>query len=552
MAQTKSSCNPLPSRRLSTIGFAACGMLSAALIGCGTSGPAYDWDSVTGGRSYATSAASVDQNLAPHGFPKVVAKAEAVKDAEPVVLRLSLAACFDLMKAHNRELVLEGIKRELARANTVRAGGFTDVVLGAQLSYERAQRPLDSRLTGDTRTESIETTLAGDIDASVPFYTGTTLTFAHSFRKVTTNSPFSTFEWDSELSATLRQNLLDGFGVATNRADLDIANKELLATEGEITQATAGVRYGVAEAYWNLVLAREELAVLERQQESARIAVETAVRREREGLDSGLDVLRARSTLATRSRDIISQQLEVSRASDRLVRAVHPDLLSGYALIAGYKLVVETRDSLSGEIPDVTVPKAHDEVITGLANRRDLLGAIRRLEAAGIRVRQRENAQLPSLDVELSARLTGLGDDYGRTLDGISGMDGRTLRGAFIFEMPIGDSVARANESSAKAEMERSIIQLRDLETTVMLDVVDAIREIEASIQSVRVAVEARDLARQEYQATVFRRSIDRGTSFEIKEAEAELTARERDLLKARVDLELARLRLARATGVVD
>jgi len=472
--------------------------------------------------------------------------------AEPVVLRLSLAACFELMQAHNREVVLERIRGELADASVVRAGAFTDVTLGARFFMDRSEEPLQTGLSGDTRTEAIEKSQSGSATATMPFYTGTTVTLEHGFRRVTTNSPFNRFEWDSNLSATVRQKLLDGFGVAVNRADLDVAELEAAATRGEVTQAVAGIRFSVAEAYWNLVLAREELAVLERQRESARIALAASQRREREGLDSGLDVLRARSTLTARDRDIVQQQLQVERASDALLRTIHPDLLSGYALIPGYSLSVEPREALGGDFSAVVVPSIHGQLQIALGARKDLQSAVRRLEAAGIRVKQRDNATLPDLDLELSAELQGFGSSYGRSVDQVTGLDGRTLRGGLIFEIPIGDSNAKAGTMQSKAELERAMIQLRDAETTVVTEVVDAVREIAAGNRVVAAAIEARDLARQEYQAATFRRSLDRSTSFEVKEAEAEQTARERDVLKARVDLELARLRLLRATGVTD
>lgn len=478
--------------------------------------------------------------------------APGARQKEPLVLRLSLAACLELMGTHNREFLLERIRLELADASVVRAGSFTDITLGGRFFMDRSEEPLQSRLTGDTRTTSIEKSQSGSANVNVPLYSGTTFTVEHGFRRVTTNSPFNRFEWDSNLSATVRQKLLDGFGIETNRADLDIARLEADATRGDVVQASAGIRFGVAEAYWNLVLAREEMAVLERQRDSARIALEASQRREQQGLDSALDVLRARSTLTARERDIVSQQLQVERASDALLRAIHPDLLYGYALVPGYALKVEPRDSLEGAFTASDVPDVYAQIQVALKMRKDLQSAIRRLEAAGVRVTQRENQSLPDLDLEMTAELQGFGSSYGRSVDEVTGLDGRTLRAGLVFEIPLGDSNAEGNTRQAKAELERAVIQLREAETNVVADVVDAIREIATGNRVVLAAIEARDLAAQEYRAATFRRSIDRSTSFEVKEAEAEQTARERDVLKARVDLELARLKLIRATGVTE
>jgi outer membrane protein len=519
----------------------------AVVFSACTSLPAIDRAPQPGILSRALNDASASQGSGP--FP--VDGSDDWSKREPVVLRLALSGCLELAATRNRELLLESINQKLGEADVIAAGASTDLLLTSSLAVDRSERAIQSRFVGDSRTREKQTTTNGDIALKAPFVTGTTITVDHSLSRVTTNSPFNTFEWNSSLGLNVRQNLLDGFGVDINRTELDMARRELEARTLEGGAKTNEVAFAICEAYWNLVLAREDLGVLERQRDAARLALERSVRRAREGLDRGLEELRAKSTLSERERDIIGARLEVDRKSDALLRAMHPDLLYGYGLVRGFRLMVEPRDALAPEIAAVPVPNAFDEIRAAFGARKDLRAAIARLESQGLRVRQTANRLLPKLEAELGATARGSADSYGKTLDGIKDVDSRTYRVGLSFEIPLENSSDRANEQKARLQLEQQTVRLRDLEATILSDVVDSIRTIESGNRDVAAAKEASALANEEFEATKYRLEIGLGTSFEVKQAEADKTAKERDLIRARVRLELSRLRLLKARGTL-
>lgn len=468
---------------------------------------------------------------------------------EPVMLILGLDDCFDLASEHNRALLREQLDTALARSNVLSAQAYTDPIftLGANLNKDIDE--VQSRFVGDSRTTSEETTYSANAGIELPFFTGTNVRVRHGLRRITTNSPFNSFEWSSNLNVTITQSLLDGYGTVGTRTDLDVAELEASATGGDSAQTRNLTLYSIANAYWGLVLAREDLRVLQSQLETARAALDRVKRQEAVGIERGINVLRAESTLKARERDIITAELEVARASDELLRVLNPDLLYGYLLKRSFRIAVEPKDQLSDEDLAATIYDTRDELRRAFNQRQDLVAARLRLEASGIRVANAEQGLLPQLDLEVSGELRGNGDTYDDTLSKISEADSRGVGVGLNFSMPIGNRSDRAAEERARMQREQAILNYKDAETTVITDVVGAIREIESRRRGLTAASEALTLAAAELDAVRKRSEVGLSTSFEIKQTEDDFFAAQRDVTRARVELQLAKLRLQRATG---
>ncbi|NUQ34160.1 MAG: TolC family protein [Planctomycetaceae bacterium] len=470
---------------------------------------------------------------------------------EPVVLSVGLSGCLELAQENNFDLLLEELDSELAQARAIQAGASTDTRIEAGLSVEREETLIDSRFANDDRDENKTTRQNADVSLIQPFETGTTVTLRHSLRRITTNNPFNTFEWASGISLAVEQRLLDGFGFASGSADRLIAEGEMQASHFDLRARRQTVNFSVANAYWDLVLAWEDLRVLQRQRGVDQARVDRETRREAEGLATRLDVLRAESTLATREREIIKAEYETYKRSDALLKAISPDSLHGYQRIRGYRLEIRPREAFTEEAPEWTPIDVVGEVRRALVQRDELKAAIKRLENTGLRVKQREQDVLPDLNLQLSGELGGNGDDYGRALDSILDNDNSTLFAGLTFIIPLQNSADRAAQRIAEVEQERAVLNAREVEIDIIIEVVDAIRQIESGVKGVSAAKKARDLSQREYEAEVNRQDNGLGTSFEVDQAESDFVAAERDLIAARVVHELAKLALARATATM-
>ncbi len=132
---------------------------------------------------------------------------------EPIILKLSLDDCIELAMAHNRAILFEQLNAEVAAADVVGSKANLDFFVGAGVSYNREEEALQNRFPGDERDNQITAITNYNVNASLPFATGTTLDLDASFVRNDSNSPFQTFEFFPSTSVTITQHLLNGFGL---------------------------------------------------------------------------------------------------------------------------------------------------------------------------------------------------------------------------------------------------------------------------------------------------------------------------------------------------
>ncbi|MCA8939186.1 MAG: TolC family protein, partial [Planctomycetes bacterium] len=364
-----------------------------------------------------------------------------------------------------------------------------------------------------------------------------------------TNSPFNAFTWTSGLSLSVKQNLLQGFGIEATAGDLIIAEHERQAQQLDHRNTVAGIDFSIISAYWQLSLAHEEYRVLQEQLVTAKLSFDVATRRKEAGQASAIDVLRAESAVASAEQSAISAAFRVQSASDDLLSAIHPDFLYGYKMLPNYKLVLQPRVTKLDDMPEAPATDLMASIKTAFKNRGDFLAAQERVVASGVRVRQRENALLPNLNAELKAGSWGFGDSADEAASDVFAAKNRRIGGVLTFEMPIANSADEGRKMEAEAQRERSILQLREVETSIIREVVDAARGMVEEHQKLQAIAKARDLAKREYEAEEEMQKQGGGSSLNVRQAFGALTRKRLDYARSRVSLELARLALLRATG---
>ncbi|GAF79795.1 unnamed protein product, partial [marine sediment metagenome] len=116
--------------------------------------------------------------------------------------------------------------------------------------------------------------------------------------------------------------------------------------------------------------------------------------------------------------------------------------------------------------------------------------------------------------------------------------------------IPLSNFTTKADYARARMEMEKSQLELENLEKQVFLEVKDAVREIETSFKRVQAYGLARELAERRLEAEVKKLNVGLTTNYFVLQYQEEL-ARERSLeLKSLVDYNLAWAKLEKAVGV--
>ncbi len=265
---------------------------------------------------------------------------------KPVILSLSLEDCIELAMAHNRAIMFEHLNAELAATQTTQSKSNLDFTLGASVGYSREEQELQQTFFGDNRDKDISAVTNYNLNASLPFATGTTVDIEGGFVRNDSNNPFQNFEFYPTATVRLKQHLLNGFGLTPNLGNTWIAEGEERIAGLQINVTRNEQAYQVALAYWNLVEAIEDHRVLLEQEELAKESLKLAKDRLEAEIGTRLDVLTQESNLKAQQRGIIQAETLVEQRTDELLYAIHPNLLHGYVLFENYNVIVEPEPNL--------------------------------------------------------------------------------------------------------------------------------------------------------------------------------------------------------------
>jgi outer membrane protein TolC len=468
---------------------------------------------------------------------------------ESITLRLSLSDALDLAASHNRTILFSALEVELSRTNTMASKSNLDITAGANLGYRRSESALQTVLPGDTRSADITATTTYGLNANLPFATGTNVALDASFRRVDANSPFSKFEFFPSTKLTVTQHLLHGVGFVPNLSNTWIAEGNERIAELNLAATRNSQAYAVAIAYWDLVESREDFNVLLKQEELANEALSLAQNRADAGLGTKLDVLAQKSNLASLKRSLIQAEYLVEQRTDELLRAIHPDLLTGYSLFTSYKIVIETLTEAKTEIPTGLEPSLINELKGALRKRPEIAVARKGIENAGLAISRDEYGLLPTLDLSGDFTVNGLGATANDSFESYTDFTNLNYGFTLTFGVPIQNRAARASLDASVIRKRQAILDAREAETDVIMEVAAAVRGITSAIRGVEAAQQARDFANDTHKAEVERNKAGLATAFEVKQALNDLTAAERDLVRARIEFEKAKLALLKATG---
>lgn len=467
----------------------------------------------------------------------------------PVILRLSIADALDLAAMHNRGIMFSQLAVELSRADTMRSKSNLDITVGANIGYNRSESELSQRFPGDTRTKNITGTTTYGLNARLPFATGTTVNLDAGFSRVDSNSPFSAFEFFPSTKVSVTQHLLNGVGFVPNLTNTWIAEGNERISELNLAATRNTQSYNVAIAYWNLVEAREDFKVLQRQEDLAEEALKLAENRAAAGLGTRLDVLAQQSNLASLKRSLIQAEYLVEQRTDELLRAIHPDMLNGYALFANYRIIIEPTTEVQVELATSLEPSLMNELKAAMRKRPEISAARKAIENAGLAISRDEYGLLPTLDFSGSFGINGSGKTANDSIDNYLEFENLEYGFGLTFGVPLQNRAARASLDSSVIRKRQAILDAREAETNVIMEVAAAVRGINSAKRGVAAAQEARDFADATHKAEIERNKAGLATAFEVKQALNDLTAAERDLIRARIEAEKARLTLLKATG---
>ncbi len=472
----------------------------------------------------------------------VKAKDYRVEEEEPYVefskdmkfLSMTLKDSIILALQNNYDIKIAKLDPMIKEKDVTAAKSEFDPTLKITGNVEDSEEPSNSQLQlgigagiGDFRRDT--NTLNATIEK--PLETGATFSLEYNLgRTFLAPAPFALIHpWsDSSIEAKITQPLLKGAGIFYNRSKIYIARNDKKKSILQLKKTAIDVINSVQKAYWDLVMAIEELRVRNKSLESAEDLLRKNRIQAKVGTMAPIEVLVAEDGVAKKIDEIIEAENDIKNREDDLKLIMN---LSNHSILSDAAII--PLDKASFKVKDISL---NESLKLALANRPELFEKGLDIENARITVRQKRNELLPKLDAEVGFRYDGLAGNYGNSLDSLFSEKFQSEFFGLTLEVPLGNREARSNYSKAKLEARQSVLNRNKIEQEIVVEVRTAVREIKKNAESITATEKARELAQKRLEAEEMKFKVGRSTSLEVLRAQDNLTIAEGKAVKALVD----------------
>ena len=303
-----------------------------------------------------------------------------------------------------------------------------------------------------------------------------------------------------------------------------VENLNLLNSRGDLVQA-------VGTAYFKLLADQSTVTNAQAEERAAKTLFDQASLRQQAGVGTHLDTLRAQVEYQQRTQATISAAAQEAKDTVQLNRIM--GIPAGQAL----ELTDTAPFAAFGDMD-------HEAALhTAFEHRKDLLSLQAQVDVADRELRAARYQRLPTL------AFNGFYGVLGET----TGLYHGVFRAAGELRFPIfREAAQRGQEQQVSAQLTALKQQEASLRVTIDGQIRSAMLDVQAAADLVKVAQSTVELANQELSDETERFKAGVDTNLPVVDAQATLTGADAQLVQALYQFNVAKLALARNTGVVE
>jgi outer membrane protein TolC len=428
---------------------------------------------------------------------------------------------------------------------SVRPAGLFDPTVSLAFSMDRTSSPLNTEVIAGVPYVTTRTTAfsAGYVQA---FSTGTSIAASYGFQRQGSSQLHLLFNPDFTpgFTATLSQQLLNGFGKAVNLALVKVAeNEQKIERESFRRQATTTL-VAAQNAYWDLAAAQEGVRAAQQALDAAQVLVDESEVQVRIGTMAPLDVASAQSQAAAARRDLVTAQTAAANAELQLKAQLFKTLDEPFA---------SARIEIADPFPEpagVAIPAFDDAAATAKRNRPDIAVAEGNIKSQEDVMPFIRNAMLPNVNAFFLVTTVGLYNVFGTSFS--EAIHFRYPEYAFgvTVSFPLRNRQAQADDIRSRLELRQAKDTLVRSQSQVEVDVQNALIAVRNSTAQVKAAGEALRLEREKLDAEEKKRTAGLSTDYNVILVQRDLLAAQLAEVQARDTYAKARVSLDQATGV--
>ncbi|MCH7498400.1 MAG: TolC family protein [Nitrospinae bacterium] len=467
-------------------------------------------------------------------------------------LEMSLQDVIANTLKNNVSIAIQNFQSQIRKQEIITQEAEFDPSLSLEGKATKGKQPLASAFVQPPVSKTSSQSL--DLSFNQKLKTGTEYELRFKNERSETNSTFAGLEpqYTTRFEVNLTQPLLKNFGQDINSSNITIAKNNLDISDFEFKNKVIEVISEAENVYWDLVFSREDLKVQQKSVQRAK-DLERRVKAQVEvGTMAPLEILQAQSEVASREEAVIQARKRIQDNQDNLKNILNipfdsPDGMKEIQLLDSPQFLIETPVSLK------------DSIRTALMKRPDHLSKKKELDNKNILVKFNENQLYPTLDLVASFGLNGisgdaqavgfppsvnpLGGNFGRSQERTFSGDASTWEGGLLFKYPLGNRAAKSRFTAAKLAAAQLLMDIKDLEKTIVLEVREAARQINTDKKRVQAARIARKLAEETLSAEEKKFEVGLSTSFSVLEFQTDLAEQQSKELKAIIDFNKSKIK---------
>jgi outer membrane protein TolC len=501
--------------------------------------------------------------------PKYPASVTVTQDTLPGLIRdgmipLSISDLINLTLENNLDIAVERlapVTSEYAILTNYRPFEPT-ITVGANVT--RNTSPSQTFLTGVASVKQLTNNFSAGYAQTLK--TGTDLTVDFSLVRTSTNNTFSTFNpaWVGQMRYGFTQRLLNGFGTAVNTRSIRVAQNNKTISEAQFETQVLDLVTQAQKSYWDLVFTTEDRNVKQRALELAEKTLSDNQRQVEVGTLARIDLVQARSQVATSREDVIVADFTHAQIQDQIKKVLTRQPDPGLVLAR-----VSPTQRAERPVAEDLLP-VENAIRVALENRPELRTANLQLRNSEIEIQYAKNQLLPTLSVSADYIQSGVGGPQtirnpfdpnappSQTIPGGVGdvfnqifkskTGGYTV--GFNLQVPLSNRSSKAEYSRVATVKKTSEENIKALEQQIALEVRNSITAVEMNKARIDTAQTSRELAEEQYAAEQRKFELGASTVRFVLEEQRNLEQAQSNEISAIVNYRKSMVDYDRALGV--
>ena len=336
-----------------------------------------------------------------------------------------------------------------------------DTILSGEIDYTRDERKSASSFAG---SKSITNNYNIGVDKKLRSGTDVAVDFTNKRNWSDSNYVSQNPYHDSQVEINLTQPIAKNFFGLIDRGNIEVVKWEIKNAELDSYIKIEDAIILAEEAYWKLVLAKEEFKIKKEMLKKAVRLFNQYLRKLKIGLTESGDVLASEANMHVRKSELLMAANELKTAEEFLNLRLN--------LENGVKLF--PTDKFLDEDFSASFIKSMEKAFR---NRRDYTSKKNDIERNKIKLKMKSNSRFPEIDLKATFATNGISSSYYRATEGIFEDSNPEYSIGIEFSYPLGNNEANSEYEKAILEKTKAIVNLQKTERKIISDIDEKFRK---------------------------------------------------------------------------